>query len=328
VSGFNNPLVCGIMDKSFATCFGFTEEEVKDACEMYELINQFNEVKKWYDGYRFGGQDMYNPWSIIKYLKEKEIDNYWVNTGSVHILQDVFYKGDTAIKNELAGLLTGTPVMMRLEDGITYPIKYVHSNTFWTMLLNAGYLKPCNGAYKTEKFGAELVNMEVKNIFSRYAEEWFGEQQPSISRTIVEFVEYLLQGDAEGVSAILNKELLNNPSCHDFKEENSYHMFIYGILLAVSGKYTVWSNPESGKGRSDCLIKPMDKGQYAVVIEFKHEREEDRDLKQEAQKGLKQIEEKAYIHNLKKEGYERIFKYGIAFHKKNCEVAMGIVGSR
>jgi len=107
-----------------------------------------------------------------KYLKHKELDNYWVNTGSVRELQDVFYKGDAALKNELAGLLTGAPVMMRLEDEITYPIKYVRSNTFWTMLLNAGYLR----ASKIDRFGAELVNMEVKSIFSRYAEEWFGEQ--------------------------------------------------------------------------------------------------------------------------------------------------------
>jgi len=340
VSGFNNPLVCGIMNKEFATCFGFTEEEVKDACEVYESGDKYDEVKKWYDGYRFGGQDMYNPWSITRYLNAREIDNYWVNTGSVRVLQDVFYKGDSALKNELAGLLTGAPVTMRLEDGITYPIKYAHTDTFWTMLLNAGYIKPCNGATaRAEKFGAELVNMEVKNIFSRYAEEWFEEQQPSISQTIVEFVEYLLKGDAEGVSAILNNELLNNPSCHDFKEENSYHMFIYGILLAVSGKYTVYSNSESGKGRSDCLIKPVDREQYAVVIEFKHFRGvplrspnesvcSPDFLKEEALKGLKQIEEKAYIHHLKKEGYQRLYKYGIAFHKKNCEVAMGIAGSR
>jgi len=349
VSGFNNPKVCGIMNKDFVTCFGFTEEEVKDACNIYGLNDKFDEVKQWYDGYRFGGQDMYNPWSIIRCLDEGEIDNYWVNTGSVRVLQDVFYKGDSALKDGLAGLLTGAPVIMRLEDGITYPIKYVHSDTFWTMLLNAGYLKPCNGVTaRAEKFGAELVNMEVKNIFSRYAEEWFETQQPSISRIIVAFVEYLLKGDAEAVSDILNNELLNNPGCHDFKEENSYHMFIYGILLAVSGKYTVYSNSESGKGRSDCLIKPVDKEQYAVVIEFKHCRGELHSpkepafspkprrgelhspnfLKEEAQKGLQQIDEKSYIFTLKKEGYQRIFKYGIAFHTKNCEVAMGIVGSR
>jgi len=222
------------------------------------------------------------------------------------------------------------------------------------MLLNCGYLKPCVGS-EGDDFYAELVNKEVRNIFADGIDLWFKRQQKAIYRAIQEFVNCLLKGDAEGVSNTLNQELLNNPSCHDFKEENSYHMFIYGILLAVSGKYTVYSNPESGKGRSDCLIKPFDKEQYAVVIEFKHTRaaclalrakhkctvpstraqsasksENKKSLKEEAlsllkvqaQKGLKQIEEKDYCHNLKKEGYERIYKYGIAFHKKNCEVAM------
>ena len=321
ISDFNNPKVCGIMNTLFTTCFGFTEEEVKDACEIYELGDQYAEVKRWYDGYRFGGQDMYNPWSITMYLSEKKLANYWVNTGSVQILQDVFYKGDNKLKNDMAGLLTGAPIVMSLEDGITYPIKYVNSNTFWTMLLNAGYLKPCNGANE-DRFEAELVNKEINNIFSRYAKEWFCEQQSATCETILKFVEYLFKGDAEGVSAILNDELLNNPSCYDFKEENSYHMFIYGILLAVSSNYTVYSNPESGKGRSDCLIKPNDKEKHAVVIEFKHRSEDGANLKAEAQNGMKQIEEKTYIHNLKKEGYTHIYKYGIAFHKKNCEVAM------
>jgi len=182
-----------------------------------------------------------------------------------------------------------------------------------------------------------LVNMEVKRMFSRYARNWFSEQKSSIPETIQKFVSGILRGDAKDVSTILNKELLNDPSCYDFKEENSYHMFIYGILLAVSSDYTVYSNLESGKGRSDCLIKPHDKEKYAVVIEFKHLRGEPAcssldpassspvsidTLKAEAQKALKQIEDKAYIHNLKREGYAHIYKYGIAFHKKNCEVAM------
>ena len=218
-------------------------------------------------------------------------------------------------------LLTGVPIKMRYVEHITYPIVYERDNIFWSMLLNCGYLKPCVGS-EGDDFYAELVNKEVRNSFADGIDLWFQREQKAIHRATQEFVNCLLQGDAKGVSAILNKDLLNNPSCHDFKEENSYHMFIYGILLAVSSKYTVYSNPESGKGRSDCLIKPIDKEQYAVVIEFKHQSENKKNLKQEAQKGLKQIEEKAYIHNLKKEGYERIFKYGIAFYKKSCEVAM------
>jgi hypothetical protein len=258
-------------------------------------------------------------------LKENEFGEYWLNTGSLQILQDVFYKGDSNLKNELAGLLTGAPVMMFLEDGITYPVNYVNSDTFWTMLLNAGYIKPCNGASRINKFGAELVNMEIKNMFSRYAKNWFGEQQPAVSETILKFVGHLLKGDAEAVSRTLNGDLLNNPSCHDFQAENSYHLFIYGILYAVSGNYLVYSNPEAGKGRSDCVIKPIDKTGSAVIVEFKHVRKiPPGNLKEEARNGLKQIEEKAYTHQLKQEGYERIFKYGIAFHKKMCEVAMNV----
>jgi hypothetical protein len=221
----------------------------------------------------------------------------------------------------MAGLLTNIPVEMKYDEQITYPIRFVNDDMFWSLLLNTGYIKPCVGA-SGNVFYAELVNREVKNIFADCIKTWFIREENAIHKTIQAFVDYLLKGDAAGVSATLNKELLNNPSCHDFKEENSYHMFIYGILLAVSGNYTVYSNLESGKGRSDCLIKPVDKEKYAVVIEFKHKSEEGADLREEAQKGLKQIDEKSYIHHLHQEGYSRIYKYGIAFHKKNCEVAM------
>ena len=326
ISSFNNPKICGIMNMEFATCFGFTEEEVKDACRMYEFEDKYDEVKKWYDGYRIGEQDMYNPWSIVEYLSRGKFRDYWVNVGSMDILADVFFKGTSSLKNNMAGLLTNVPIKMTYDEHIRYPIEYKNDDIFWSMLLNTGYLKPCAGSTTEDSFYAELVNKEVKNIFKRCIDLWFKQQQHAIQKTIQEFVTCLLTGDKDGVKITLNDELLNNPSCHDFKEENSYHMFIFGILLAVSKNYTVYSNPESGKGRSDCLIKPIDKEQYAIVIEFKHESDESCDLKELAQRGLNQIEKKAYIHNLKKEGYERIFKYGIAFHKKNCEVALEING--
>ena len=326
-SSFNNPMISGIMDKDFSTCFGFTEDEVKESCVMFGIKDLYPEVKKWYDGYRFGGQDMYNPWSITYYLKRQVFENYWVNTGDTNVLKEVFSKGDDKLKDDLAGLLTGKPISMSFEEAFTYPIEYESSNTFWSLFLSAGYIKPCNGA-KSEKFQAELVNMEIINTFSRNAKSWLEKKQTTIAENIKEFVECLLKGDAIGVQTILNDELLNNPSCHDFKAENSYHMFIFGILLAVSRDYVVYSNPESGKGRSDCLIKPHDKDKYVVVLEFKHLKalsmmnEFGGDLKEEAHKGLEQINEKAYIHNLHNEGYTKIYKYSIAFYKKNCEVVM------
>ena len=338
VSSFNNPKVCGIMSKFFTTCFGFTEEEVKDACRMYELGDMFEKVESWYNGFRFGGQAMYNPWSITGYLDEKKFKDYWVNTGSMEILEGIFFKGSLSLKNEIAGLLTNKPIIMTYVEHIRYPILYDSDDIFWSMLLNSGYIKPCEGA-TGDRFYAELVNREVRNIFDTCIRSWFSRQQDNSPKIIRQFVACLLNGDKEGVSDILNNELLNTPSYYDLKEENSYHMFIFGILLAVSNDYIVYSNPESGKGRSDCLIKPIDKAKYAIVIEFKHSRGEPmcsppksdpasppsqitEILKSEAQKGLLQIEEKAYIHNLKREGYERIHKYCIAFHKKNCEVAM------
>ena len=321
VSSFNNPIVCGIMSEIFATCFGFTEEEVKNACEVYELSEMFGEVEKWYNGYRFGGYDIYNPWSITGYLKEKKFRDYWVNIGGISVLENIFHKGSLALKNDMAGLLTNIPVQIKYVEHIKYPISYKNEDVFWSMLLNAGYLKPCADA-TGDLFYTELVNREVKNIFAVCIESWFANEDDQTPKTIRKFVACLLNGDAEGVSDTLNNELLNEPSFYDLKQENSYHMFIFGILLGVSNNYTVYSNPESGKGRSDCMIKPNDKEKYAVVIEFKYKSEDSETLKKEAQKGLIQIDEKAYVHNLKKEGYARIFKYGISFHKKNCEVAM------
>ena len=210
-SSFNNPLVCGIMDTPFSTSFGFTEGEVKEACEEYGFSGTYDEVKSWYDGYRFGGRDMYNPWSITGYLKSGVFENYWVSTGGVDVLRDIFYKGDDRLRDDMASLLTGAPITMSLEDGITYPVNFVKSDTFWTMFLNAGYVKPCNGA-KADKFEAELVNREVRNIFSRYAENWLSTQRESISQAIAGFAKSLLSGDAEAVREILNEELLNNPS--------------------------------------------------------------------------------------------------------------------
>ncbi|MCL2045873.1 MAG: ATP-binding protein [Oscillospiraceae bacterium] len=320
-SSFNNPKICGLLNEEFNSCFGFTEDEVKAACEMYEIDDKYQDIKKWYDGYRIGGRDMYNPWSITMYLERQKLENYWVNTGSVQVLRDVFHQGDNRLRDALAGLLTGSTIRMSITDHITYPIKYVSTNTFWTLLLHAGYLKPCNGA-KDNIFEAELVNMEVKDTFSFFAKEWLSEERTLISEQIEKFVEYLLSGNAQGVSTILNDELLNNPSSYDFTGENSYHMFIYGMLLAASGNYTVHSNQETGRGRADCMIKPFDMSEAAVIVEFKHLRMEPVNLKEEAEKGLEQINNNAYSYNLRNEGYATIHKYGIAFYKKSCEVVM------
>ena len=212
VSGFNNPKVCGVSNDEFATCYGFTEEEVKQACEEYGHGERFPEVKKWYDGYRFGQtQDMYNPWSITQFLDRGVFANYWANTGGITILENIFHKGSKSLKDDMAGLLTDMPVKMKYVDHITFPINYRNDDAFWSLLLNAGYLKPCAGSSGTN-FNAELVNREVKDIFAECIDLWFKRERYEIHMTIQEFVGQLLEGDAEGVSRTLNDELLNNPS--------------------------------------------------------------------------------------------------------------------
>ena len=327
MSSFNNPKVSGIMDKDFTTCFGFTEEEVKAACEEFEVSCDFDDVKNWYNGYRFGGIDMYNPWSITGFLHAKEIKNFWINTGGTGLMDNMVSEGSIKLKNSLAGLLTGTPVAMNYDSSIMFPINLEDDDAFWSILFNTGYLKPCIGS-SGNSFLAELVNMEVHDLFKSCINRWFRRSKLGIHQTVQEFVDCLFSGDAEGVSRVLNEELLINPSYHDYKEENSYHMFIFGILIAASGYryfdnkfYTVYSNRESGKGRSDCLIKPVDKNNYAVIIEFKHLKKEGFDLSEVAEEGLKQIEEKSYIHTLKQEGYEKVYKFSIAFYQKTCAVA-------
>ena len=169
-SGFNNAVEYGIMDNKFATCFGFTEEEVEDACETYGAGDQFEEVKRWYNGYMFEGQDMYNPWSIVRFLDERRFSEYWVDTGNADIVQDIFVKGSFALKNDIAGLLTDIPIKMHYFEHVFYPVIYEGNDIFWSMLLNYGYIKPCAGS-TGDRFYAELVNREVRNIFAKYQGE-------------------------------------------------------------------------------------------------------------------------------------------------------------
>ena len=188
VSGFNNPKVCGIVDDEFSDCYGFTEEEVVAACKQYGYGDRFCDVKKWYDGYRFGDRDMYNPWSIAQFLSRGKLQNYWANTGGISVLDDMFSKGSASLKNDIAGLLTDAPIKMAYDAHITYPIEYKNDNAFWSLLLNAGYLKPCAGS-SGDTFYAELVNREVKDTFRSRIDLWFRRQQGEIRTTILEFVD-------------------------------------------------------------------------------------------------------------------------------------------
>ena len=335
-SELNNLLVCGIPDDQYAECFGFTKNEVEAACEYYNRKDSIAEIEKYYDGYRFGQKSLFNPWSIVNYLHFGKLESYWVNTGSLSILENIFIKGTVSLKSAMESLLMDMPIKMKLDQHITYPINYSDTDLFWTLLFNAGYIKHRKGVPVGDfkSFEAELVNLEVKESFKQCIERWMQRQPHGFSNALNEFLEALLGGNPERIQSALNEKLLRSLSYHDMIRENSFHMFILGMLQATGDEYLIRSNRESGHGRADCIMRPLsdrggtDVSRAAVVMEFKLVKPEKgvrltaAAVAREAAAALIQIEEKGYDGELAAEGYKTVYKYGIAFGGKFCVVNM------
>ena len=333
-SELNNLTVRGIIDDKFEECFGFTKDEVEAACEYYDVKDSLDDIEKTYDGYRFGQKSLYNPWSIVNYLDSGRLEAYWVNTGSLSILENIFSKGSFALKSDMEDLLLDIPVTMKLDQHITYPIDYDNTNLFWTLLYNAGYLKHQKDtpAGTSKAFKAELVNLEVKESFRLCIERWMQRQPHGFSAALNEFLSALLGGFPERIQAALNDKLLQSLSYHDMIRENSFHMFTLGMLQMVGDEYVIRSNRESGGGRADCVMRPIDSrgkpdaNRAAVVIEFKHAKpQKGRKITKaaidgQAAEALRQIDEKGYARELAAEGYGTVYQYGIAFGGKFCVV--------
>ena len=335
-SELNNLSVRGIIDEQYEDCFGFTKDEVEAACEYFGAGDSMDEIEEFYDGYRFGQKSLYNPWSIVNYLESGRLEAYWVNTGSLSILENIFAKGTVSLKAAMEGLLMDMPITMKLSQHITYPINYDDTDLFWTLLYNAGYIKHQKGTQSriNKAFTAELVNLEVKESFRMCINNWMQRQPHGFSASLYEFLRALLGGRAEHIQTVLNDKLLQSLSYHDMIKENSFHMFILGMLQAVGDEYVIRSNRESGQGRADCVMRPVgirgtaDASHGAVVMEFKHVKPEKGkkltkgSVAREAAAALRQIDEKGYAKELKAEGYETVYQYGIAFGGKLCVVEM------
>jgi hypothetical protein len=324
-SDLNNLRVCGIMNEEFSDKFGFTENEVNEACKEYGLQDNIQDIKDFYDGYKFGNKDIYNPWSILNYLEKKKLQPYWVNTGATNILKNIFAKGEMQLKYDMEGLFFDIPITMSLGNHITYPIEYTSSNSFWTLLLNAGYIKPYGDLpeYGDEIFKAVLVNKEVKRAFKSCIDDWLSDQKGMFSKGFLEFLTAITEGNTQGIETSLNQKLLLSPSYYDMVNENSYHMFLLGMLQPLGDGYIISSNREEGLGRADVTLRPKNKAKAAVIIEFKHvkgSRATKKSVMAEAQKSFKQVESQGYAAEMTAEGYTKIFKYGIAFNGKYCIV--------
>lgn len=327
-SDLNHLTVVTSTSEMYADCFGFTEEEVFAALDEYGMQDKRAEVKKWYDGFTFGKcKDIYNPWSIINYLKTGRLATYWANTSSNGLVDKLIREGSAEIKISMESLLKGEHLHKEIDEQIIFDQLDVDENAIWSLFLTSGYLKVESYALN-EDTGADLyelalTNKEVQIMFRKMIKKWF-----SGTGTVYNgFIRALLQDDVKSMNAYMNRVALatfsyfdsgKNPSM-ETQPERFYHGFVLGLAVELADRYVITSNRESGFGRYDVMLEPRNETDPAVILEFKvKDSQEETSLEDTADAALNQIERQQYESALRNKGIasERIRKYGFAFEGK------------
>ncbi len=322
-TGLNNLDIYSIMNPRYADAFGFTEEEVKELLSFYQLDDKFDEVKNWYDGYRFGKTEIYNPWSIINYVNAAMTDPqayprpYWSNTSSNSIIKELIENADSAMKQEIEDLIAGGRVKKPVHEDITYDSIYESQDNLWDFLYFTGYLKSGRESFEddTEYVEFMIPNREIRTIYKRTIMTWFDKKMQNMDRS--ELIRALEDGDCELFEKMVSEQLLETISFFDYAE-NYYHGFLAGLLKGA-GRYLVISNRESGEGRPDLILKTPSVRGSAIILELKVS-DTFQAMEQECRNALRQIESADYEAGLRAEGYSDIKKYGMCFYRKECMV--------
>lgn len=286
-SGLNNLSVCTVTDREYEDCFGFTEEETRELLE-YCGVGFPEEVRLMYDGYRFGAAEVYNPWSVSCYAARKKADFYWVNTSENSILKDALAKQGPSFREEYNHLIEQGTVTVEAELAVAYYEK-PGGASFWGLLINAGMLT-VEEETDDGRYTVRVPNREVWRAFRELTAFCLQVEETEISRMLYA----LRDGRPEEFARIYQRILLELPSYHDLKDENSYHMMLLGMCAFMRKDYEVQSNRESGEGRCDILLYSRRQNLPGIILEFKYTREESEDLEALAQKALDQIREKNY----------------------------------
>lgn len=327
-TGLNNFKVYSITNTEFDETFGFTDEEVKTMLHDYEMDDRYDEVKEWYDGYRFGKVDVYCPWDVVNYCNdhihnpEAEPENYWMNTSGnsvIHHFIDSINEPDMLTKTELEWLVNGKTVIKPIDEMVTYNDLYSTMDHLWSTLFMTGYLTQ-RGRESDGRYCLAIPNREIRNIITERILTLFQQEVKKDGKMAEQFCQALLGGKSAEVESLLNLYLQKTVSVRDTfvrksLKENFYHGILLGIL-SYKNDWRVSSNRESGEGFSDIVIE-MGNAETGIVIEVKYT-DEKKDLERDCRKALEQIRDKDYTQTLWQEGYKKMVQYGIAFHLKQC----------
>ena len=328
-SGLNNLEVDTILGFNFNDKFGFTTDEVNELLKYYDLEDKATEVRTWYNGYIFGGKVIYNPWSVLNYIKNNEqgFMPYWINSSSNDLIKKLLVKGNEKTKKSLERLIGGESIEKVINDHIVMKEIEDDDENIWSFLTLSGYLKPV----KTELIEGELhctlkiPNNEVLIFYKNMIKKWFSE---SLTLGVYsDMLQALTTGDVEVFDEIFTDFVLDNMSYFDVsgtEPEKVYHAFVLGMLVSLGDKYEINSNKESGYGRYDVMIIPKDTSKLGIIIEFKKIKDKNiKTIEKGTEEALNQIEENQYERELKKRNIDNILKLAIVFKGKNIKITQG-----
>ena len=322
-SGLNNLVIHSVLDNKYSQYFGFTPDEVKEMAEYYHAGDKYAEICEWYDGYRFGTSDIFNPWSVINYFSNScQPKAFWQSTGNNEIIGEILTDADEDIYKRLNTLLQGESFLTYIDTSVIYPQIRNNPSSIYSFLLVAGYLKTVRSELAlTGDFMCEvaLPNREVAFVYNKEILQKLSQILPQ-SATIP-LQEALFSGDSERLKIQMEKLLLQSASFYDTVKENFYHGLVLGLCATLSSKYYVTSNHESGEGRYDIQLMPKDNDMPGILIELKLGKK-NTDLKKLSNEALQQIIDCKYDTDMIMHNIHTIYKYGVAFCGKKVEVTV------
>lgn len=321
-SGMNNLKTYSILDDGYSSYFGFTEKEVKDMLQYYGKDDKYNELSEWYDGYRFGNTEIFNPWSVINYISDNCFPKaFWQSTGSNEIIGEIIQTATPEITKDLYKLLCGEKIAAYIDTGVIYPEVQNNPYSIYSFLLVAGYLKVANIYPQSD--GNFMCDVAIPNKEITFVYEKEVLNRTNQNSLAISISQAIFSKDTQKLQALLEDFMVKSISSIDGANEGFYHGMMLGLCAILGNRYKIRSNRESGLGRFDIQLMPLTKGMPGFIFEFKHTKDEHTDLSALADSALQQIETKKYDTELRDNDVSSIIKIGIAFRGKSAVVRRG-----